>query len=191
MLVPHHTASRAPALLALPVPPAPRSSRPPAPKYPSHPLPHFPAGAPSSRCEYPVRQEWKDEHLMRRLLEDIKMHLPARHTKVVRVMPSTVEMNAGCAPRIHAPADARAPAQCTIARSLLFHRRLLARATTRTPPLTRCHDSVADLVTEKALHKKYEEFIRHFSNPPRGNPQARWLYNRRGQQLKVQSVAVI
>ena len=36
---------------------------------------------------------------MRRLLEDIRMHLPARHTKVVRVMPSAVEMNAGCAPR--------------------------------------------------------------------------------------------
>ena len=128
---------------------------------------------------------------MRRRLEDIKMHLPARHTKVVRVMPSAVEMNAGCEPRIHAPADVRAHAQCTTARSLLFYRRLLARATTSTPPLTRCHASVADLVTEKALHKKYKEFITHFSTPPRGDPLARWLYNRRGQQLKVQSVAVI
>ena len=39
---------------------------------------------------------------MRRLLGDIKMHLPARHTRVVRVLASAVEMNAGCAPCMHA-----------------------------------------------------------------------------------------
>ena len=56
--------------------------------------------------------------------------------------------------------------------------------------LARYRACVADLVTEKALHKKYTEFIQHFSNPPGGNPLARWAYNRRGQQLKVQCVAM-
>ena len=126
---------------------------------------------------------------MRRLLEDIRMHLPARHTKVVRVMPSAVEMNAGCAPRC------RYTCICTCT----VHHRTLAPVLPKTVGTRFClHASVnaprracvADLVTEKALHKKYNEFIQHFSNPPGGNPLARWAYNRRGQQLKVQCVAM-